>query len=36
MRKQVLIRIFWIVTVPQEELEEMEETQEIQLPNGTL
>lgn len=34
--KQVLIGVFWIITIPQEELEEMEEAQEVQFMHSTL
>jgi len=34
--KQILIGVFWIITIPQEELEEMEEAQEVQFMHSTL
>ena len=36
MREQVLRRILRLVTMPEEELEQVEQAEEIELPHGTL
>lgn len=36
MREQVLRRIFRLVTIPEEELEQVEQAEEIEFPHGTL
>ena len=36
MREQVLIWVLGFVTIPEEQLEEMEETDPVQLGYGTL